>query len=800
MNINAISKKVGKALGFSCAVAVLAACQEQQTTTAETSATPASQSASAKTLVSLYNFENGLNSDIELNNATSEIIKDSSVVTEGEKALRVALNGGGQRYANIAFTPEKPWDWSQYEDFSLAFDIGNLGDYSVQLHLGVSDISGRSYTRSVNIAKGKASTYYSKMHGHDLESPKTDAGENVELNLSSGLRSNPATWEGDDTQFVWMWGTKNLNLKGIKSITLSVDHNLHNKEITIDNVRLIQNPPLNPKYLYKIVDKYGQNATVEFPGKIHNDAEMVAQIKEETAILNGGEKIADRSAYSGWKKGPKLEATGYFRTEKVDGKWSIVDPDGYLYFATGIDIIRLSNSTTMTGYDFDQSKIVQRSADDTTPEDSTGLNRVSDEAVPTRKLVSETRANMFEWLPSYDDELGNHFGYRREAHSGPLEHGEVFSFYSANLERKYGETSPESFLTTWSEVTVNRMLNWGFTSLGNWSDPEYYYENNRIPYFANGWIIGKYKTVSSGNDFWSPLPDPFDPLFEERAFATAKVVSEEVKGNPWCVGVFIDNEKSWGRLETKEAHYGIVIDTLKNKDGASSPTKQVFTNVMKEKYGEIAKLNTVWGTNIESWDAFNAGIDSTINNDEQLKDYSTLLGTYAEEYFRIVDKALNHYMPNHMYMGVRLASWGMPPEVIEASAKYADILSFNEYKEGLIESKWSFLHEVDKPAIIGEFHMGATDTGLFHPGLIHAENQTDRARMYKDYMHTVIDHPNFVGAHWFQYIDSPITGRAYDGENYNVGFVSVADVPYQPMIDAAKELHTELYERRFDKK
>ena len=78
-----------------------------------------------------------------------------------------------------------------------------------------------------------------------------------------------------------------------------------------------------------------------------------------------------------------------------------------------------------------------------------------------------------------------------------------------------------------------------------------------------------------------------------------------------------------------------------------------------------------------------------------------------------------------------------------------------------------------------------------------AADQNDRARMYKDYLRSVIDNPYFVGAHWFQYIDSPVSGRAHDGENYNVGFVTNTDVPYSPMVKAAKEINSELYPRRF---
>jgi len=85
---------------------------------------------------------------------------------------------------------------------------------------------------------------------------------------------------------------------------------------------------------------------------------------------------------------------------------------------------------------------------------------------------------------------------------------------------------------------------------------------------------------------------------------------------------------------------------------------------------------------------------------------------------------------------------------------------------------------------------------MYNPGLIHAEDQQDRGVKYQTYMNSVIDHPYFVGAHWFQYIDSPLTGRAYDGENYNVGFVSVTDIPYKPLVDAALEVNQQLYQRR----
>lgn len=780
-----------KLSAISVLCASLIACQSSEPNAEHEQALKAQQS--------LFDFESdALGAQIQTQNAKVSLV-DSQGVTSGKQALQVKFDSKAHEYTSIDFVPsEGVWDWSQYDSFSIAFDISNQGQYSTQLFLNVYDQKGQVYTRSVSIPVGGAKTYYSKMAGHDLVSPDNEHGENVELNLSSGLRSNPATWDSDQVQFIWMWGTKNLDTSGIKRISLSVQNNLHDKEVTLDNIRLLPHPKMNPDYLKDIVDKFGQPTRLDYEEKIHSLAELQAVKEKELARLNDGEKIEDRSKYSGWKAGPKLEATGYFRTEKIGDKWSLVDPEGYLYFTTGIDNVRMSNATTFTGYDFDQSAINQRSADELTPEDSQGLNPPPKRAIPTRFLASETRADMFEWLPDYSDPLAGNYGYRRGAHSGPLEHGEVFSFYMANLERKYGETTPYSYLEDWSKVTVDRMLSWGFTSFGNWIDPMYY-DNERIPYFANGWIIGDFKKVSSGNDFWGGLPDVFDPKFEERAEATIKQVAKEVNNSPWCVGVFIDNEKSWGRPESKTSELGIVIHTL-TSDGAQSPTKNMFTEQMKAKYGDIAQLNQAWNTQIASWDAFQkGGFDSTLNekNQAQVADYEKLLFEYASEYFRIVDAKLEKYMPNHMYMGVRFADWGMPMPVVKAAKEYVDVVSFNLYKEGLTKNKWAFLEDLDMPTVIGEFHMGTTASGFFHPGLIHASSQEDRARMYKEYMHSIIDNDYFIGAHWFQYLDSPITGRAYDGENYNVGFVSVTDIPYNAMVKAARELHTELYERRF---
>ncbi|MGJ8681998.1 agarase [Paraglaciecola sp.] len=789
MMINKSNKKRGSSLLLASIVApLLAGCNASDSKTENTASSP-SQASQAVEEVMIYDFEQGeVLTEIKVNNGTPSITSDDLAIS-GKHSLLVEFTNS---QASFSLRPNTPYDWSEYSDFNLAFDLTNKGTESVQLDLIISDIDGKSYTRGLVVPVGKTQTHYAKMDGHDQKEPVWAA--QGEFNFESGFRSNPVTWQSDDKQAYSFWGTKRLNIAGIRGISFHAKGMLSDRQFTIDNVRLRQNPEMDKNFLVGVIDQFGQNAKVDYPGKIKSEEHLKQVTQAELDTLKG-ETMSDRSKFHGWKDGPKLEATGFFRTEKVEGKWALVDPEGYLYFSTGIDIIRLSNSSTMTGYGFDEKFIAKRTADMTVAEDDQPLNRVNDEAIPSRHVANEIRAKVFDWLPSYDDDLGNHFGYRRETQSGPLKEGETFSFYSANLERRYGETYKESYLDTWRNVTVRRMKDWGYTSLGNWSQ-DAYYGNNQIPFVAFADIIGEFGTLSSGFDFWHGVPDAFDPRFYERAVIAAEHVSAQINNTPWCMGVFMDNEQSFGRSTNRESLYGIVINTL-GRDAAEVPGKAAFTKIIKDKYKTIDALNKAWAKDVASWDAFAKGIDASFNTDEQEKDYSELLYQYGVKYFSTVNKAMKSKMPNHLYLGSRLPLWGMPPEILRAAAENSDIITYNVYKEGVIPGQWDFLEGLDKPSLVGEFSFGSDDAGHVHPGIVIAADQKDRGLKLKNYLHSVIDNPYFVGAHMFQYSDGPIAGRAYDGENYNSGMVRITDVPYEHMVEAAKEVHKDLYPRRY---
>lgn len=737
-----------------------------------------------KSEIILQDFETDFNiENIKPEKANFELVSEKS--SQGKQALKINFKKD-EKITSVEINPKDSWSLVPGKKYCLVFDAKSAGDYSTFITVSAYNAKNETSRRIVNVDPGKFKSYFFELTTHEDD-------------INSGMRDNPPAWETDAVHMTISGLLYQIAYNEISRIKFFKSQGYKDKSILIDNVRLVESPDRDPNYLKGIVDKYGQNAKMDFPIKIHSDDELKEKANKELKSLSEYTLMADRSQYGGWKDGPKLKATGFFRTEKVDGKWALVDPDGYLFFSIGIANVRMANSTTYTGIDYTDENIKYRDPEDVTPEDSKGIIEVPKNIMKTGHVVNKLRNDMFVGLPSYDDSLANHYSYRKESHFGPIEHGQTYSFYRANLERRYGEEYPNSFFDKWIEVTENRFRNWGFTSFGNWIDPAFYDRNN-LPYFANGWLIGDYQKIYSGTDYWGPMPDPFDPEFERRAKKSINTVASEVKNNPWCIGVFIDNERSWGRAGSTNKHYGLVLDGL-SKDNKSY-LKNEYMTILRKKYKSIEALNKAWQTNISSWNALEAGVDyksKTEFSDDMVADFSILLETFATKYFQIVHDALEEKMPNHMYLGCRFAAWGVTPEVRKSAAKFVDVFSYNHYKEGIGEKYWEFLEEVDMPTLIGEYHMGAPDSGLFHAGLVQATDQEDRANMFKDYAYSAIDNPYFVGAHWFQYLDSPLTGRAHDGENYNVGFVSNTDIPYPEMIKAAKEINSSLYTRRFGK-
>jgi hypothetical protein len=266
--------------------------------------------------------------------------------------------------------------------------------------------------------------------------------------------------------------------------------------------------------------------------------------------------------------------------------------------------------------------------------------------------------------------------------------------------------------------------------------------------------------------------------------------AQAAEGDPFCLGWFVDNEISWGNRDNDRNRYAVATAALAQAYSAS-PAKQAFVRLLQSRYGDLAALNTAWTANATSWETIAA---PTALNDQVRADYSAFVKEHARAYFGIVRRELKALDPHHLFLGSRFAWY--TPEAVEACAEFCDVLSFNVYQRRIVPDSWKFLEALDRPAIIGEFHFGALDRGMFHTGLVAAADQEDRGRLYQEYVRSVAAHPNFVGCHWFIAGDQPLTGRTLDGENYNIGLVTITDTPYPELTSAAREVHSEIYANR----
>ncbi|MBI5091627.1 MAG: hypothetical protein HZB26_04190 [Candidatus Hydrogenedentes bacterium] len=632
-------------------------------------------------------------------------------------------------WPNVYFkAPHGVWDWTEY--LGIAVDIQNPGTEPVDVCCRV-DNEGADGMKACNTGKttirpGETQTF------------------STYFNVASGKSER-------------FWGMRGVPGKVMRSSGPPLDRAKivafqyflptpqHPQVLVLSNIRVFgKGKALEEIEKLPFVDKYGQYNGADWPGKLKSAHDFKKWSKAEKAALDTTPALAGRDSYGGWADGPTLEATGWFRSQQVNGKWWLVTPDGHLFFSAGMDCVGTSDSTFITGRD-----------------------------------------GWFASIPKETSKNKALFGQVDGVHSMAEAidgKGKIFNFYKANLERKYGK----DWAAKWRETTVARLQAWGFNTIANWSQQDVA-DVGKMPFTATAGIGGNFRRVEGGSGYWGRMSDPFDPSFLIAAESSLAPVTEKYGKNPMCIGYFVDNELSWG-----SANGHAIAEWVLNSP-PDQPCRAALVARLKERYPAISDVNRVWATNAPDWDALRAPGNP---NAACAKDLDEFIYLFARRYFDTVNAALKRHAPHQLYLGCRFA--GPPCKMVtRACAEVADIVSFNLYQRAINAADWTGPNDLGKPLIIGEFHFGALDRGMFHPGLVETKDQNERAASYKLYVESVVDCPAFVGCHWFQYVDEPITGRYFDGENYNIGFVTVVDQPYPEMVSKAKEAHAATYARRY---
>ena len=202
----------------------------------------------------------------------------------------------------------------------LAADVENLADHQQRLCLQIKDASGDAYA-SLALDPGEKATLKLQLPHRTIYS--FPSGAKGVRTLDTAAITNVAFL------VVWPYEGQFSNL-------------LH---FRVSNVRLVGAPDWSRGvaaggYL-PFVDRFGQFAHGRWKDKVSSYDELRADLAAENAALKAPPSSWDE--YGGWAAGPQLEATGNFRTEKVDGKWWLVTPSGHLFYSLGINVVKVDS-------------------------------------------------------------------------------------------------------------------------------------------------------------------------------------------------------------------------------------------------------------------------------------------------------------------------------------------------------------------------------------------------------------------------------------------------------------------------
>ena len=109
--------------------------------------------------------------------------------------------------------------------------------------------------------------------------------------------------------------------------------------------------------------------------------------------------------------------------------------------------------------------------------------------------------------------------------------------------------------------------------------------------------------------------------------------------------------------------------------------RSALLQILKDKYSnDISKLNSSWGKKL-TWERLELPYNLAANLTAGMKaDLGLLLYSYAKQYYTVVRNELRAAGIKQMYLGSRLADWGMTDEVFKAASEVTDIVSINWYK------------------------------------------------------------------------------------------------------------------------
>ena len=374
-----------------------------------------------------------------------------------------------------------------------------------------------------------------------------------------------------------------------------------------------------------------------------------------------------------------------------------------------------------------------------------------------------------------------------------------YSPYYENIMEKYGSEE------AWAQVTLDRLREWNFNTLGAWSDVDLL--GSEMPYTI---VLN----LAGANWQYGTIPDYFSDDFYENVEEKIEQLVVPRVNDENLIGYFLDNELRWG-LDWRgfKDLFAVYFSFPYN-----APGKIELVNFLRERYhNDVNAFNQAWEMNIFSFDdlLYMDWVPPLPINDAQKEDRADFAGYVANQYFSYCYNAIREVDQNHLILGCRFVSWSVPREVLEAIIPYTDVVSVNHYfvwplwewmiyqledMMGWVSPEDMFVNFYEitgKPILITEFSMRAFDSGLPNtkpPPLFFMTGftQKNRADFFEYFATSSLETNYIVGYHWFCYMDEPPLGR-FDGEDSNFGLVSNEDIPWYTLVNRMKQINPQTF-------
>jgi hypothetical protein len=521
-----------------------------------------------------------------------------------------------------------------------------------------------------------------------------------------------------------------VHLDRINRIQIGVQKSSFSQRLEISNIYVTETEPEYPLPNVKLVDKFGQWTQKNWPGKVQSEAELVNYLQDESKA-DAGISLSDFSEqwsdYGGWK-GKRFEATGYFRTHHDGERWWLVDPEGYAFYSNGLDCV------------------------------------LPDEECPVEGIES-----LFAWLP---EEEAYKDAWSVNTWFGPVK---SVNFSAVNLIRAFGK----NWWDEWAKITRRRLIQWGFNTIGNWSDAAFI-KQAKLPYV---WPLDNFPTTKK--KIFRDFPDVFSDEYRRNAVSFAQEL-RAFEGDRYMIGYFLRNEPEWAFIK------GLIIAEELLENDSEFVSKDEFIRFLTNRYdGDVQKLNSAWGLQLEGFSDLKRPIRKASRlSDQSYRDLKAFSRMMIELYVRIPSEEIKKVDPVHLNLGMRYAY--LSDDDLLAGCENFDVFSINCYKMNPEDEINKIGRATGLPVMIGEYHFGALDRGMTATGLRGVTSQEERGKAYRYYSEHAAANPYCVGAHYFILPDQAALGRA-DGENYQIGVVNVCHKPYEEFVRYLQATHSTIY-------